>query len=48
MLNTFSAEMPRQIQVWGGTQAGYAAAVQKLKDSIEARCQAINEGLKNC
>mgnify|MGYP001200384937 CR=1 FL=1 len=48
MLNTFADEMPRQIQVWGGTQAGYDAAVQKLKDSILARCQAINDGLVDC
>lgn len=48
MLNTFAAEMPRQIQVWGGTQAGYATAVQALRDSILSRCQAINEGLIDC
>jgi gliding motility-associated-like protein len=48
MLNTFSSEMPRQIQVWGGTLAGYDAAVQRLKDSISSRCQAINEGLIDC
>ncbi|MEX1191961.1 MAG: CotH kinase family protein [Brumimicrobium sp.] len=48
MLNTFASEMPRQISVWGGTQAGYDGAVQELKDSITKRCVAINDGLINC
>ncbi|MDX1651729.1 MAG: CotH kinase family protein [Brumimicrobium sp.] len=48
MLNTFASEMPRQIALWGGTVAGYDAAVQKLRDSILARCTAINAGLVDC
>lgn len=48
MINTFYDEMPRQISAWGGTMAGYDAAVQKLKDSITSRCNAINTGLIDC
>ncbi|MEX2483540.1 MAG: CotH kinase family protein [Brumimicrobium sp.] len=48
MLNTFASEMPRQISVWGGSQAGYDSAVQELKDSIIKRCDAIDNGLVDC
>lgn len=48
MLNTFASEMPRQIAMWGGTEAGYAAAVQQLRDFILERCAQINTGLIDC
>jgi len=48
MLLEIAPEMPAQIAKWGGTAAGYAAAVQQLKDFIDARCTAIQAGLVNC
>ena len=48
MLNTFADEMPAQIDRWGGTMAGYAAAVNQLRTFILDRCAAINTGLVDC
>jgi gliding motility-associated-like protein len=48
MLNTFADEMPRQIATWGGTEAGYAAAVNSLRTFILNRCASINAGLVDC
>ncbi len=41
-------EMPRQIQRWGGTMAGWQANVLTLRNFIEDRCIAIEEGLIDC
>lgn len=48
MLNTFSAEMPAQINKWGGSIGGYNTAVQDLKDFINDRCVEIDSGLIDC
>lgn len=48
MLNTIADEMPRQINLWGGTLAGYAAAVDQLRNFILDRCASINTGLIDC
>ena len=41
-------EMPGQIGLWGGSMTEWKANVQHLKDFINARCTAINQGLIDC
>lgn len=41
-------EMNGQISKWGGTYAGWQQNVQDMKNFIQARCDSINQGLKNC
>lgn len=48
MLAEIQPEMQGQINKWGGTYAGWQTAVQTLKDFIDLRCTAIQNGLINC
>lgn len=48
MINEIQPEMQDQIDKWGGTYAGWQAAVQQLKDFIDLRCTAIQAGLVGC
>lgn len=49
LINIIDPEMPRQIERWGGTYAGWQNNVQALIDFIEARCEEqIVEGLEDC
>lgn len=41
-------EMPGQVARWGGTVAGWQANVQAMRDFIEARCTAIQQGMVDC
>nr|AOE10990.1 conserved hypothetical protein [uncultured bacterium] len=41
-------EMPNQIAKWGGSMAGWQANVQALKDFIDLRCVALEQGLIDC
>ncbi|MBI4648836.1 MAG: CotH kinase family protein [Bacteroidia bacterium] len=41
-------EMPAHIAKWGGTYAGWQANVQELRDFIDARCFAIDDGMVDC
>jgi gliding motility-associated-like protein len=48
MLNEISPEMPGQVAKWGGTIPGWQARVQQLRDFIDARCAALEQGLIDC
>lgn len=48
MSGQISPEMPRHIQRWGGDMAEWEANVQKLRNFILDRCDAIPEGLNDC
>ena len=39
---------PSQISRWGGSDAGWLANVQELKDFIDLRCLALEQGLIDC
>jgi len=39
---------PSQINRWGGSDAGWLANVQALRDFIDARCLALEQGLIDC
>jgi len=41
-------EMPAQIAKWGGTIAGWQANVTTLRDYIDTRCTAIQQGFIDC
>ncbi len=41
-------EMPNQIAKWGGSMPGWQANVQALKDFIDLRCVALEQGLIDC
>ncbi len=41
-------EMPGQIARWGGTYAGWQGKVQELRDFINARCTAMQQGMIDC
>ena len=48
MLNEIIPEMPGHVARWGGTMAGWNNNVQDLKDFIDARCLALEQGLIDC
>lgn len=48
LITLIAPEMPGQIARWGGTMAGWEANVQSMRDFIEARCVAIQDGLVDC
>lgn len=48
MINQIAPEMPQQCARWGGTVAGWQANVQALKNFINQRCTALNQGMTNC
>jgi len=48
MLLDIAPEMPRQITRWGGNMATYQNNVQQLKNFIQQRCVAIQDGMVDC
>lgn len=49
MTGRIAPEMQRQVDRWGGTYAGWEAAVQEMRDFIEDRCNdTIVEGMTDC
>lgn len=48
LLNIITPEMPAQIARWGGSVAQWQSNVQDMKDFINDRCAAIDNGLVGC
>lgn len=49
LLNIIEPEMPRQVERWGGSMAGWEAEVQELRDFIDERCaDVLIEGIEDC
>ncbi|MDR0801923.1 CotH kinase family protein [Fluviicola sp.] len=48
MISQIAPEMPQQCTRWGGTVAGWQANVQSLKNFINQRCVALNQGMTDC
>jgi len=48
MVNEITPEMTGQVNRWGGTMAGWQSRVQQLRDFINARCTALEQGLIDC
>jgi gliding motility-associated-like protein len=48
MVNEIAPEMTRQCNRWGGTYAGWQNNVQTLRNFINARCVALENGLEDC
>lgn len=48
MIQQIEPEMAGQCAKWGGTYAGWQANVQELKNFIDARCVALEQGLIDC
>ena len=48
MIQEIDPEMPGQVAKWGGTYAGWQSKVQQLRDYINTRCVALNQGLVDC
>ncbi|PCI97446.1 MAG: hypothetical protein COB15_07730 [Flavobacteriales bacterium] len=48
LINIITPEMPGQIARWGGTMAEWTQNVQDMRDFINTRCTALNQGLVNC
>ncbi len=48
MINVIDPEMNAQVALWGGTYAGWQSRVQQLRDFIDLRCVALEQGLINC
>ncbi|XOV66268.1 MAG: CotH kinase family protein [Fluviicola sp.] len=48
MINEISPEMTAHVARWGGTVAGWQANVQQMRDFINARCLAMEQGLIDC
>lgn len=55
MITVIEPEMPRQVERWGGTVAGWEQEVQDLYDFINARCstpeadgEELDEGMVDC
>lgn len=48
LISLIEPEMPGQIARWGGTMTGWQANVQSMRDFIEARCVAIQQGMVDC
>jgi len=48
MIGRIAPEMPRQINRWGGTMAGWQNAVDELRDFILNRCVNLDDGMLDC
>lgn len=48
MVNEISPEMTGQATKWGGSFAGWQNNVQELRDFIDLRCTALEQGLIDC
>ncbi len=48
MINEIAPEMAGQTARWGGSVAGWQANVQSMRDFIDARCLALEQGLIDC
>jgi gliding motility-associated-like protein len=48
MINEISPEMTGQVTKWGGTYAGWQSNVQQLRDYMNLRCTALEQGLIDC
>jgi gliding motility-associated-like protein len=48
MIAVIQPEMAGQIGKWGGNMSGWQANVLRFRDSIEARCTALTQGLIDC
>jgi gliding motility-associated-like protein len=48
MVNEISPEMTGQATKWGGSFAGWQSNVQELRDFINLRCTALEQGLIDC
>ena len=48
MVNILTPEMTGQVARWGGSLAGWQSNVQELRDFIDARCLALEQGLIDC
>ncbi len=48
MINELTPEMTAHTARWGGTVAGWQANVQTMRDFIDARCLAMEQGLIDC
>ncbi len=48
MINEITPEMPLHVNRWGGSMAQWQNNVQDLRDFIDARCLALNDGLVDC
>jgi gliding motility-associated-like protein len=48
MINVITPEMPGQIAKWGGTMTEWQGNVQTLRDFINARCTALQQGMVDC
>jgi gliding motility-associated-like protein len=48
MVIEITPEMPGQVTKWGGSMAGWQSRVQQLRDFIDARCAALEQGLIDC
>lgn len=48
MINLITPEMPGQINRWGGSMAEWQDNVQNMRNFIDARCLALEQGLIDC
>ena len=48
MVNEITPDMAGQCAKWGGSVSGWQANVQELRDFINARCLALEQGLIDC
>lgn len=48
MLNIITPEMPAHVARWGGSMAGWQNNVQDMRDFMNARCVALNQGMIDC
>ncbi|MCR9171270.1 MAG: CotH kinase family protein [bacterium] len=48
MINEIEPEMTAHVARWGGTVAGWQNNVQEMRDFINARCAAMEQGLIDC
>lgn len=48
MINEITPEMTGQVTKWGGTFAGWQSRVQQMRDFMNLRCTALEQGLIDC
>lgn len=48
MINQISPEMAQHCAKWGGSFAGWQANVQAMRDFMNLRCTALNQGMIDC
>jgi gliding motility-associated-like protein len=48
MIAVIQPEMAGQVAKWGGSVSGWQANAARFRDSIDARCQALTQGLIDC